>query len=126
MEFKGNLTLKYIWNVEKPETSGTVEEMSKHSPDQKTKAIAFLILAGVEAAFVIGCLVCANISKKSDEAEEEENINKAKNKEYQSLGQEEQIVSWSNWIEVQVLNTISIKHKIRKKIKALTQFIYLS
>jgi len=70
--------------------------------------------------------VCANISKKSDEAEEEENINKAKNKEYQSLGQEEQIVSWSNWIEVQVLNTISIKHKIRKKIKALTQFIYLS
>jgi hypothetical protein len=25
MEFKGNLTLKYIWNTEKPATSGTDE-----------------------------------------------------------------------------------------------------
>ena len=52
-----------------------------------------MILAIVEAAFVVGCLVCANISKKADEAEEEENIRKAKQKEYTAVGQEEQIVS---------------------------------
>ena len=77
MEFKGNLTLKYIWNTEKPATSGTDEQMSELMADPHTKGIAFMVLAGVEAAFLIGCLVCANISKNSDEAEEEKNMRKA-------------------------------------------------
>jgi len=81
MEYKGNLTLKYIWNVEKPETTGTEEDMPAES-FQHDKATAFMILVAVEAAFLIGCLVCANISKKADEEEEEENIRKAKQKEY--------------------------------------------
>lgn len=93
MEYKGNLTLKYIWNVEKPETTGTVEELDKVSPTMHDKATAFMILAGVEAAFLIGCLVCANISKNADEAEEDENIRKAKQREYAALAHEEQIVS---------------------------------
>jgi len=52
-----------------------------------------LVLAGIEAAFVIGCLVCANASSNSDAAEEEENLRKAKQREYEPVGQEEQIVS---------------------------------
>ena len=32
MEYKGNLTLKYIWNVEKPITTGTEEVMDEVSP----------------------------------------------------------------------------------------------
>ena len=78
MEYQGNLTLKYIWNVPKPEASGEEEELSHVSPDQKTKGLAFLILVGVEAAFLIGCLVCANISKNADAAQEEEELRKAK------------------------------------------------
>lgn len=93
MELKGNLTLKYIWNTEKPEHSGDVEPMSDLMADPHTKGIAFMILAGVEAAFLIGCLVCANISKNADEAEEEENLRKAKQREYEPVGQEEQIMS---------------------------------
>lgn len=70
--------------------------MSELMADPHTKAVAFLILAGIEAAFVIGCLVCANASSNSDAAEEEENLRKAKQREYEPVGQEEQIVSWSN------------------------------
>ena len=93
MELKGNLTLKYIWNTEKPATSGESEPMSELMADPHTKGIAFLILAGVEAAFLIGCLVCANISKNADEAEEEENLRKAKQREYEPVGLDEQIMS---------------------------------
>ena len=93
MELKGNLTLKYIWNTEKPATSGESEPMSELMADPHTKGIAFLILAGIEAAFLIGCLVCANISKNADEAEEEENLRKAKQREYEPVGMDEQIMS---------------------------------
>ena len=93
MELKGNLTLKYIWNTEKPATSGESEPMSELMADPHTKGIAFLILAGIEAAFLIGCLVCANVSKNADEAEEEENLRKAKQREYEPVGMDEQIMS---------------------------------
>lgn len=98
MEYKGNLTLKYIWNVERPTVNGSeYEDFDKEAPSMTTKGTAFIVLAIIEVAFVIGCLVCANISKNADEAEEEENMRKAKQREYQSLSQgEEQIVSWSN------------------------------
>ena len=66
MELQGNLTLRYIWNVEKP--NNKEELMSEHSPDQHMKGIAFLVLGGIEAVFLVGCLICANVSKNADEA----------------------------------------------------------
>ena len=95
--------------------------MSELMADPHTKGIAFMVLAGVEAAFLIGCLVCANISKNSDEAEEEENMRKAQQKEYEPVGQEEQIMSWSN----KAADSISIKTKKIKEIKSLKTKINL-
>lgn len=102
MEYKGNLTLKYIWNVERPSvqtqdaTGNYILKFEDEAPSQNTKGTAFIVLVIVEAAFLIGCLVCANISKNADAAEEEETIRKAKNREYQAIGtNDEQIVSWS-------------------------------
>jgi hypothetical protein len=103
MEYKGNLTLKYIWNVERP--SGNTTDADKNSvynqfdalaPEQSMKGTAFLILAIVEACVLIGCCVCANISKNADKAEEEEEMRLAKNREYQAIGSNdgaEQIIS---------------------------------
>ena len=67
------------------------------APSQSTKGAAFLVLAIIEAAFLVGCCVCANISKNKDKADEEEEMRLAKNREYQAIGandrSEEQIVS---------------------------------
>ena len=103
MEYRGNLTLKYVWNVEK-ETEGFTDkdtgEFNKYfvdaAPSQNMKGTAFLILAIVEAIFLVGCCVCANISKNNDKTEQEEEMRLAKNKEYQAIGGNdgsEQIVS---------------------------------
>ena len=95
MELKGNLVLRYIWNVEKPNNSKE-ELMSEHSPDQHTKGIAFLVLVAIEAVFLIGCCICANVSTKADEDQEEADMKKAKQREYLVLSQmdgQEQIES---------------------------------
>lgn len=93
MEYKNNLTLKYIWNVEKP-SGGEPEHFDEVAPSTTTKGTAFLVLAAIEAAFVIGCLFCANASKNADAAEEEEQMRLAKERNYQMVSQtEEQIAS---------------------------------
>jgi hypothetical protein len=102
MEYKGNLTLKYIWNVEKPEGKVMDDDgnfnilFDSEAPSQETKGKAFIVLAIVEACFLVGCCICANISKNADAAEEEEEMRLAKNREYQAVGSNdgmEQIVS---------------------------------
>jgi hypothetical protein len=77
MEFKGNLTLKYIWNVERPavykDEAGIFNvEFDEEAPKQDMKGTAFLVLAIVEAVFLVGCCVCANASKKADKADQEQ------------------------------------------------------
>jgi hypothetical protein len=72
MEFKDNLTLKYFWNVERPKTdiftllpNGTKKFellFAEHAPVQSEKGIAFLVLAIIEAVFVVGCCLCAKAS----------------------------------------------------------------
>jgi hypothetical protein len=81
MEYKGSLTMKYIWNVEAEKNSdGDHKAFTPGEgdiPDPKTKGLAFLILAGIEVLFVVGCLFCANASRNADAEAEEENIRKA-------------------------------------------------
>ena len=105
MEYKGNLTLKYIWNVEKPSGAVTDKDTGNfnlmfddEAPKQSTKGVAFLILAIVEAGFLIGCCVCANISRNRDQAEEEEEMRLAKNREYQAIGSNDGVVDGSEQI----------------------------
>jgi uncharacterized membrane protein len=100
MEYKGNLTLKYIWNVERPSANITnndghyIIKFDDDAPSQATKGAAFLVLAVIEAAFLVGCCICANISKNADKAEEVESMRMAKNREYQAVGSnDEQIMS---------------------------------
>jgi hypothetical protein len=101
MEYKGSLTMKYIWNVESEKGEGDSHKNFTPGedgvPDPKTKGLAFLILAGIELLFVVGCLFCANASRKADAEAEEENIRRAKQREYQQVtqndGGNEQIMS---------------------------------
>ena len=68
MEYRGNLTLKYIWNVERPsdgfqDANGNYNStFSDEAPNMTTKGQAFLVLVVVEICFLAGCLVCANVS----------------------------------------------------------------
>jgi hypothetical protein len=65
--------------------------------DSDVKGKAFLVLAAIEVVFLVGCLVCGNMSMKADEDAKEEQVRLARQKEYQQLSQAdggmEQIVS---------------------------------
>ena len=99
MEMKGNLGLKYIWNVERPsegfsetDAEGKVtytKEFADEYPDSsmKDKAWAFIILACINAGFMIACLICASISQRADAAAEEEEMKKAKAAKYETISQ---------------------------------------
>lgn len=101
MEMTGNASIKYIWNYKHEENDASSGETPHYeSPDWSgkahDKAIAFFVLAGIEAVFLVGCCICANVSRANDAKAEEDELRKAKERDYQMVSQNEgmdQIVS---------------------------------
>jgi hypothetical protein len=67
------------------------EDKTEPAPEQfstSTKGTAFLITAGIQVIFAIGCFACGKSSMNADEALKQKEID-ANRAEYQQLGQME-------------------------------------